>query len=90
MEGQSKYLGEHKIIFIVTSVIYFVYWLILCIHLVNRWHVIDHSLHSDALGLLIYPLALWTLLYREKASGFSMAAACLFFVTSINVAFHVL
>jgi hypothetical protein len=85
--------GEHnswkqKQLFIVVSVLYFVYWVIFCVHLARRWQSMDQNIHKDALGIPIYSLALWTLLQREKASGFTLVAACFVLIAATGLAFH--
>jgi uncharacterized membrane protein YeiH len=85
--------GEHvawkqKYMFVAMSVLYFVYWLWFCIHLIRRWHSMDHSLHLDTLGLAIFSLGLWVLLRGEKASGFAMTMACFIFIAASRLAFH--
>jgi hypothetical protein len=87
-EAREHVAWKQKYMFVAMSVLYFVYWLWFCIHLIRRWQSMDHNLHRDTLGMAIFSLGLWMLLRGDRVSGFAMAMACFFFIAASRLALH--
>jgi len=89
MESKEQHEWVQKRMFIVTSALFLVYWMMYFVHLAKTWASVDPRMRVDSSSLATFSIALWIFLLKERVSGWAMAWACFTFVAAANLVLHI-
>ena len=88
MEATDLQKRKQERMFWAMGVLFLIYWLWYSLHVIGTWRTMDPHMHLDSSGLSVFSLGLWLMLFREKASGYTMMTAAFAFVAAARLLLH--